>query len=232
MMERSISESHSLAKSFENTDRRFKDINITLNEIRSDIKSLADARFLSAALKDATSGDENTLSRRLPDANRLLHQVRSMGVVLSAKEYKDISKPLLNHYSAARPPLKGQLWETLVGFANARSSTDSIAHPLPQSDIDKAQTASKYFEAVEVDLSSASKWEDVIFRACKINISKPENELSLKNVRFVDCDFNSMAENESSRKLLETFLRNDVSEVTETLAHFRVLPPVYKKGGK
>jgi hypothetical protein len=158
----------------------------------------------------------------------LLRQVKSMRVLLSANEYKDISKPLLSHYSSAKPPLKEHVWETLVGIANARSSTDAIAHPLSQADIDKAQTAGKYFEAVEVDLSTAESWEGVVFRACKINISKPENELSLKDVRFIDCDFNSLVENESSRKLLGAFLSNERSEVTEILAHFSVLPPVYK----
>jgi hypothetical protein len=228
LIDRGVSDSKSLAKRFENTDERFNEINITLNEIRSDIKSLSDARFLSSALKDATSGDETTLTRRLPDANRLLHQVRSMRVPLSAKEYTDISKPLLSHYSSAKAPLKEQLWETLVGIANARSSTDAIVHPLYQSDIDKAQTAGKYFEAVEVDLSSATQWEGAIFRACKIKISKPENELTLKDVRFVECDFSSMPENESSRMFLSTLLSNGNSEVSGTVAHFGSLPPVYK----
>jgi hypothetical protein len=229
LIDRSISDSKPLAKRFENTDERFNEINITLNEIRSDIKSLSDARFLSSALKDATSGDERTLTRRLPDANRLLRQVRSMRVSLSAKEYNDISRPLLNHYSSAKPPLKEQLWETLVEVANARSSTDAISHPLAQLDIDSARDAGKYFEAVEVDLSSSPDWEGAIFLACKIRISKPENNLSLKGVRFVQCDFGSMPENESSRKLLGAIVSSTNSEVSGTVAHFGVQTPVYKR---
>jgi hypothetical protein len=227
-IDRSISENARLTVRLDNIDRRFEDINISLNELRSDIKSLADAKFLSAALKDATSGNEADLVKRLPDAKRLLHQVRSMRVILAAKDYQDLSKPLLHHYSSAKPPLKGQLWETLVSLANAKSNTDAIVHPLSQTDIDKARSEGKYFEAAEVDLSTARLWKDVIFRACKIKITKPEQELVLKDVRFVECDFNSMAENESSRRLLDSFLSKDSPKVSETLARFQVLLPVYK----
>lgn len=226
-MARSISNNESLAKHFDNTDQRFKELEITLNGIRSDIKSLANARFLSAALKDAISGDESTLRKRLPDANRLLHQVKSMRVPLSGKEYREISTPLLSQYSSAKPPLKELVWGTLVEIANTRSSTDTVS----QVDIEKAKTAAKYYEAVEVDLSSAPSWEGVIFRACKINLSNPKNDVSLKGVRFIDCDFNSMLESEAGRQLIGTFLNGDRSEVSATLAlaKFIVLPPVFKE---
>jgi len=236
-MEMGISNSASLSKKFDGVDKQFGELNGSLKEIHNEItemrfsmKGIVDAKFISAALRDTVSGDKSTLSKRLPDVKRLTHLIISQKTLLPNKDYKEISKPLLNHYQSSKPPLKDQLWEALIELANARSSTDAIAHPLSEEDIAAAQARGGYIENVEVDLSQKENWEDVIFKNCKISISKPGNDLILTTVRFIECSFQLQSSNGSMQELLETVLKNPDPQISKTIARFRVLTPIYRPG--
>ncbi|HEY0006383.1 MAG TPA: hypothetical protein VGB17_16495 [Pyrinomonadaceae bacterium] len=231
-----ISNSTSLAKSFggfnkhlDELDGALKEIRNEVAEMRNDIRGLADSKFISAALKDAVSGDKASLAKRLPDVKRLTHQIATLKVPLPDRDYREISKPLAHHYNSSKPPLKHQLWEVLVELANARSSTEAITHPLSETEIAEARAAGKYVENADVDLSEKTNWEEVIFKNCKIRISKPENNLTLNRVQFIECRFQLEVESGPSQNLLKAILENNGSQISATIAQYMVLPPVYHK---
>ncbi|HEY6187208.1 MAG TPA: hypothetical protein VIW80_06000 [Pyrinomonadaceae bacterium] len=238
-IEMGIAHSPGLTKRLDGFDSRFGALDGVLQQIRNEIvdlrvniKGLADVKFISAALKEAVSGDKSTLSQRLPDVKRLVHQVISLNVPLPDKVYKENSKPLLSHYNNSKPPLKDQIWEVLVELANARSSTAAIVHPISEEEIVSARARGVYIENADVDLSQKENWENVIFKSCEIGISKPENDLVLTGVRFIECTFQPEPENASMQKLLETVLKSEGPKISEPIARFRVLSPVYQGGAK
>lgn len=236
-IETGISNSMSLSNNFNGLNKRLevfdgglKEIRNEIAELRFNIRGLADSKFIAAALKEAVSGDQATLSKRLPDVKRLTRQITSLKIPLPDKDYREISKPLMNHYDTSKPPFQHQLWEALVDLANARSSTDTIVHPLSEAEIADARARGTYIENIDVDLSEKTNWEGIIFKNCEIRISKPENDLTLTKVRFTECSFQLQSENGPMQKLLGAVLENNGPQISKPIAHYWVQPPVYRAG--
>ena len=220
-IEDGISKSLFLGKSFADIDKQFTLMNARLDKIVS-ISPILNPKSLSAFLKAATSGDASSLVSALPNVRNILSIAGEKKVPLPAQDYKEISKPLFARYETAKQPLKRELWLTFIEFANTRASTDTVLFPVTNSEIAQANATGNFFEGKNVDLSSRKTWKDTIFRNCTFTISQPENDLTLTHVRFMDSEFQSVAENKTSLNLFRFFIESDGPAVTADVARFTV----------
>ena len=221
-VELGISNSPSLSKSFVAVDKQFDSLVEKVDKLQVTVSSTMNPKIVAAAIKDATSGDKVSLIRTLPNARKLLTIAREMKVPLTEKEYKEISAPLFSQYVSARDSFKQELWSTFLELAHTRTSTDALLHPVSEEEVARAKASNNYFEGAEIDLSTRETWKDTIFKNCQIRISNPGNNLILDHVRFIDDEFNSVAENETSRKLFQSLLESDSPSVTKKVAVFTV----------
>jgi hypothetical protein len=185
-------------------------------QLLSSIRPLVSPKILAAALKESASADLASLPTALNEIRNLLAVARDMRVPVRGKDYNEIAKPLLMQYRVSQPPLKQQIWSTLVDLANTRTKTDAMLHPV--------SAEAKNTRDGDVDLSERTAWQKAVFRNAKIRISKPDQDLTLTQVRFVDSEFEA-GENDACRKLLETVLQSAGPEITATITRFKVLPP-------
>lgn len=198
---------------------RFESINTQLKDINDAIKPLINSQTFAAALTDTTSVDESVLARTLPETKHLLSTVRKNKVPLKAQDYKNISEPLFNHYSASKKQdLKHEIWGILVDLAKTRSATDASIHPVPPNALETAKNSENYYQG-SVDLAEKLQLKDTIFDNCNISIGYPGFQLILSNVRFIDCDFQELKESEINRNFLEAVLTSPEPAVNVTLVN-------------
>ena len=223
-IEYGISTSPSLKKNFDAIDTQLAKLDSRLSGFSKTLGSLADPATLSASLKDATSVRKGLLAQTLPRIRNLLRVAKEMRVPLPPNTYKIMSIHLFGHYLSSNQPLRRDVWNTLNECASTRTFTDAALHPLSDAEIEQARSKKKYFEG-DIDLSSRPEWKDVVFKDCRIAISKPERGLNLVNVRFVDCEFTSNVENVVSARLFESVLQTVGPELD--IPHFKVLRPYF-----
>jgi hypothetical protein len=226
-IETGISTSPYLKTNFESIGKQFEIVNSRLDKIVS-ASPILNPKILSAVLKEATKGDAKSLASALPNVRNILSIAREKRVPLPDQDYKEISNPLFAKYDSAKTPLQHELWLTFIELANTRSSTDTVLHPVTDSEIAQATATGNFFEGKSIDLSSQTNWKDTIFRNCRFTISQPENDLTLTHVRFVDSEFSPMAENKTSLNLFKSFIESDGPTVTANVARFVVDQPIGK----
>jgi hypothetical protein len=210
-------------------DQRVSSINDKLELVLSIVRPTVNRRTMTSALKHEASVNNASLREALPNTKNILTVVKNMRVPLRSQDYRDVSQRFFSHYVSAKEPLKNEVWKTLLDLASVRTATDAKAYPVTQSEIEKAKVSKNYFEG-EIDLSSRTTWRNAIFKNCKIKISKPDSDLGLVKVRFIDCRFEEIAENERNRKIVTSFLQSSGPEVTVAVPNFRVLKPYFRIG--
>jgi hypothetical protein len=223
-----ISDSKPLNGRFDKVEGDLHGLSGKIDKLQLTVSATLHPKIIAAAIKDVTSGDKVSLTKTLPSARTLLQVARQNKVPIAQKDLKDISRPLFDEYKSAGATLKHELWLTLIEFASTKTATDSILYPISEGEIEKQKAANNYFEGIEIDLSSKETWKDSIFKNCKIKVSASDKNLILENVRFVDDEFLSLAEHDTSRKLFQTIIENDRLEITSRVAVFSVSPPVVK----
>jgi hypothetical protein len=216
-VEQGIAGSNHLNTKFSEVREDVKKLDGRFEQLLSSIRPLVSPKIIAAALKDSASADLASLPAALTEIRNLLAVARDMRVPVRGKDYNDVAKPLFAQYLSSKPPLKQDIWKTLVDLANTRTKTDSVLHPL-------SADAKNEKRDGDVDLSERTVWQKTIFHNAKIKISKPEQDLTLNDVRFLDSEFQS-DENETCRRLLESVLESTGPEVTATVTRFKVLPP-------
>jgi hypothetical protein len=224
-VEQGISNSNSLNTKFTEVRDDVKKLDGRFEQLISTIRPLVTPKIVAAAMKESASVDEASLPGALAEIRNLLSVVREMKVPLRSQDYNETSQPLFKRYVASKPPLRQEIWGTLIDLAATRTRTDGILHKITDAEIAKAKAAQNYLEG-DVDLSKSSRWDKTIFRNCKITISKPNQDLVLSQVRFVDDDFQLASDNDANHSLLESVLASNGPEVTATVVRFKVLPPV------
>lgn len=222
-IETGISNSAYLAKSFSEIEKQVVSVNARLDKIIS-ASPILNTKILSAVLKDATSGDSALLISSLPNVRNILTIAREKRVPLPDQDYREISRPLLAKYDTAKPPLKHELWLTLVELANTRTSTDAVLHPITNAEIAQAEAVGNFFEGKNIDLSSRTTWKDTIFRNCKFSISQPGKDLTFAQVRFIDSEFQPIAENKAGLNLFKFLIQSDGPKVSADVVKFKVGP--------
>jgi len=213
---------------FAGLDSHFTKIEGRLEEISRTFGLFANTKVLSTAILDATSVPKNQLGKSLPRVRNLLDFAKSSRTPIPSNTYKRASQKLFNHYVASTDPLKKELWEVLAYAVTTRTSTDVALAPVTESEIDQAKKAGNFFEG-KIDLSQRTEWKDAIFKNAEITISNPQNELILDNVRFIDCDFHSISQNESDQKLIRNLLADPKPQVSLAINSFRVLTPRFSE---
>jgi hypothetical protein len=215
-VEQGIANSKTLETQFGGIRDNVQKLDGRIEQLISTIRPLVSPRIVSAALLDLASADERSLPAALPEIRNLLAAARDMNVAVRGEDYNKAAKPLFQHYLDAKGPLKGEIWKTLIDLANTRTVTDALVHPV-------SENAKTYREG-DVDLSEQTVWENTIFRKGRVKISKPDQDLELKHVRFLDKTFEA-EENKATQKLLESVLQSETPEVTATVVRFKVLEP-------
>jgi hypothetical protein len=215
-VELGITNSNHLNNKFAEVREDVKKLDGRFEQLLSSIRPLVSPKILAGALKESAEADLASLPAALDEIKNLLAVARDMRVPMRGKDYNEVAKPLFERYLASEPPLKQQIWSTLVDLANTRTKTDAVLHPVA--------AQGKTTREGDVDLSEQTVWEKTIFRNANIKISKPDQDLTLKQVRFVDSAFVA-AESEASQKLLDTVLKASGPEITATVTEFKVLPP-------
>jgi len=201
-------------------DEKLKPINQTLASvstidenirgIRDDLTALTSLVKTTATRKGVTKAIHNHSSSRRRDYNlkevrALLTAVQELKIPLERQDFKDLSMNLYLQYLATKEPeKKKELLETFIKAANAKSISEPTLHEIPPAVIAHAKASNNYFEG-EVDLSSRSEWKGAVFNHCKIVISKPDVWVVLREVRFLDCSFDSLPDSPAVN-LLSTYL--------------------------
>jgi hypothetical protein len=150
-IETGISTSPYLKTNFESIGKQFEIVNSRLDKIVS-ASPILNPKILSAVLKEATKGDAKSLASALPNVRNILSIAREKRVPLPDQDYKEISNPLFAKYDSAKTPLQHELWLTFIELANTRSSTDTVLHPVTDSEIAQATATGNFFEGKSIDL--------------------------------------------------------------------------------
>jgi hypothetical protein len=227
-IEYGIYSSPALKDKFGGIDNHLTKIDVKLEDISRTLSLFAHTGAVSTAIIDATSVSGDQLPKSIPRLRNLLDFAKNSRTPLPSSTYKRASQKLFSHYIISTQPLKQQLWELLTYALGTRTSTDVALAPVAETDIDQARAAHNFFDG-KVDLSQRTEWKDAIFKDAEISISKPENELILDGVRFIDCDFQSLSENDSNQKLLQNLLVASKPTFSVAINSFRVLTPRYSE---
>jgi hypothetical protein len=83
----------------------------------------------------------------------------------------------------------------------------------------------KLLQGEIIDLSSNRLWTDIIFRNCSIKLTQPTQDLSLRNVRFVNADF-QLAENPATQTLVTAVVKNEKPTTSGPIISFRTTAEV------
>lgn len=225
-IEYGIYSSLALKDRFGTVDVRLTKIDDKLGEISRTLGLFRNASAVSTAILEATSVPKDQLAKAIPRVRSLFDFAKSSRTPLSASTYKRVSQRLFSHYLASKEPLKQEVWDVLAYAVTTRTSTDLSSAPVSDSEIEQARAVGNFFEG-EIDLSQKTEWKNAIFRNAKIIISKPDNELVLDGVRFIDCDFQSIPQNASNQKLVQNLLVAPRPELSVTINSYRVLTPRY-----
>lgn len=224
-----IQESAFLKEKFAETQAGFDKINARLDKMGADdlgalMLPLKNPSLVLESFKQITSGKPESLTATLPEARRLLPILRDSKGKIPERAYQEASRPLLKQYPRAEGALKNELWLTVVELTTTKSVTDSRTSPLGESELKRITDAGKLFEDRNktFDLSEREQWKDVIFRNCKVTVSNPKKTLELINVRFLDVDFQSMAQNQAGENLVAALLSNNSSAITKNVVEFKV----------
>jgi hypothetical protein len=209
-------------------DNRLEKIDAKLDEVSRTLALFANTSTISSAILDATSAPPSQLAKSIPRIQSLFEFAKNSRAPLPTTVYARASQNLFKNYAASSGSLKNQLWSLLTLALTTKSSTDVALSPVSDSRIDEAKRGGNLFEG-EIDLSQRTEWKDAIFREAKISISKPDTELILDQVRFIDCDFQSLPEHEDNQKLVQTILASTSPEVRVAINSFRVLKPRYEE---
>jgi hypothetical protein len=220
-VEQGISNSTTLNGKFTEVREDVKKLDGRFEQLISTIRPLVSPKILAAALKDSAAAEQASLPSALSEIKNLLAVARDMKVLLRGRDYNEISQQLFRQYAAA-PALRKEIWLTIIDVANTRTRTDAILHRVSDPELAKAKGTQNYFEG-NIDLSSRTTWERTIFKNGKIKISKPYQDLTLTRVRFIDDEFELVAEDQTSRNLLESVLKSDGPEVTAPVVRFKVI---------
>jgi hypothetical protein len=185
-----------------------------LQSLKSVVKSNVAPKNVARKLKHHAAVSRKNLSENLTEIQHLLAAVEELRIPLKRQDYNDLSTRLYRQYATAdEPEVRGQFLETFVSAANAKSVSEPELHKVPDVVFARAKKSGKYFEGT-IDLSSRPKWDGAVFNNCTILISKPDVPVVLKNVRFLNCNFDEVSESPKIRDLLSTYLESTRSTVT------------------
>ena len=176
---------------------------------------------ITAALKGIATSSPAALLTELPNVRTMLAIARDKKLAIPDKDYKQISTALFHRFAKADNELKNQLWLTFADLTTTKSSTYTVFHPLTAEEIGKAKSGKEFFEDQTVDLSAKAEWRNTIFKNCKITVSNPEKTITLKQVKFVESDFQSIPQNKVSQGLVAAVLKSTGPAIT------RVIDPSY-----
>lgn len=221
-----IANSESLNRRFGGLDSSLKEIKSDLDKLTEDLRKLNTGDDVAAKLKKFTSRDTGSLKQGLMRANELLDTTKKLRIPLSAENYSEVSRKLVQQYESSNESVKKDVWATLVELANTKTFTDLILYPISESTVSEARSNNRYFEG-EIDLSSRSNWQNTIFRNCTITVRNPSGAFSLENSRFIDCTFVFDSDHIANRKLLASFL--GAPGATITVPKFTVDQPRYDR---
>jgi len=229
-----------LNKRFEGYDNAVSTIKTDVAAIKSKLEHVSGnnnpfltSGTIAAALKSVALGNPASLLTELPNFRDMLAIVKEKKIAIPDKDYKQISDPLLSRLEKADPNLKQELWSTYKALATTKNSTYTVFHRVPPAELAKAKAVKGgYRENETIDLSKNSQWKDTIFKNCKITIGDPYQTVTLKDVRFIEVDFESLPQNVASQTLLASVLKSTGPTISKVLEAVSVeyRGPVHSSG--
>jgi len=190
----------------------------SLNNKATNSNPLLTPGTITATLKGLASINPADLVTELPNVRTMLAIAREKKIAISDQDYKQISTPLFQRLAKADNELKNQLWPTIVDLTTTKSSTYTAFHPLSAEEINKAKSEQGHFwENQTVDLSANAEWRNTIFKNCKITISNPDKTITLKQVKFVESDFQSIPQTKLSQGFFAIVLKTVGPTVTKVI---------------
>lgn len=204
-----------------NNDTLKKTIEENTNTIMTELKALRSVTGTTVTRKrvrqkfDHVLAAKKTSNENLEEIQQMLTAVEILKTPMERQDFQALSLRLYRQYEKEKSPeRKSKLLATFIKAANAKSVAEpTLHHDVTAPLIERAKRQGNYFEGT-VDLSSRTKWEGAVFQNCKIVISKPQVGVVLKNVRFLECNFDELTESPPIRDFLSTYLETTRSTVS------------------
>jgi len=236
-------------------NKKFEGYDSGLSAVQADVKSIREnldkltasnntnnnqvitAGILSTVLKGiAAASDPVYLMSELPAVRSMFVIAKEKKIAIPDKEYKNVAIKLSDRLPKASQELKDQITLTIISLGSAKSSTYLSFHKLSDEDIEKAKAEKDgFWENTTVDLTGKDKWQNTIFKNCKITMNDTSKTVVLTNVKFVEVDFESVPQSPLAVNLMTAVLKTTDAGTTEVIEPYYVtvnsgpLKPTIKK---